>query len=454
MEKILLANIGNRNITYKGLSYPDQKANFPGTNFRFFTESLLLNFDEEKKHIQPAILPALFDSLDMLSIKKLVIFYSDIQGGDRNDQDTIYEAKILEKIFSQQFPHLQIVCKAIHCSVVDNNGLMKAYRNHLVELLETHAEENFIICDAGGTAQQKSALKILVEFLFPKDQFETYNVLQKGNISVQKISSEEYRKVINQEQIRSLIYKYNYEAALEIYGFHAEENDILQSFVNVSRLLFANEVKAAIAQAQLPIARVHPDMTAIKMKGNYFSEWVNWQKLLKKESHFKLCLFLDIAACYQKRNDKGFTILYHHIFFERFLSDIINPYLEGRMIENRGSWEWIKERLITKEIFPEFIPPDGKTIYELYSASLPVQKSIALSIKDERIDTILTAMEPLLQTTFSELRNKFAHEGKSISNDNITAFTPAFNKWRKAFELPDTDTLFDKLNKSILIMLK
>ncbi len=63
-------------------------------------------------------------------------------------------------------------------------------------------------------------------------------------------------------------------------------------------------------------------------------------------------------------------------------------------------------------------------------------------------------MDPILQATFSDLRNKFAHEGKSISEENINAFAHAFNLWRNLFELSVTETVFDKLNKSILIMLK
>ncbi len=44
----------------------------------------------------------------MPEILKIIIFYSDLPAGERNNQDTIYEAEILKKIFEQQYSHITV----------------------------------------------------------------------------------------------------------------------------------------------------------------------------------------------------------------------------------------------------------------------------------------------------------------------------------------------------------
>ncbi len=451
MKKIILANLGNRNITYKEKSFPDQKQTFPEMSFRSFTEWLLNNFETEKPFIGMAILPDLFEDIDITNCQKLILFFSDIQGGDRNDQDTIHEAKIIRRLTNELYPHLEVDLKGVYCSVTDNDGLMQTYRRHLLEITKEHPDAFYIVCDAGGTAQQKAALKILIEFLFHQNQFTAYNVLQNSNRKIEEVKSIEYRKVINQEQIRSLIRKFNYVAAYEIYSQNSSDQDLLFNYLNVVKLLFANEIEAALTLAGKAHVRINEDMRLVKSKETFSSSFNMWSDILRKDSYFRLCLLLDIAASYQKRFDKGFTILFHHIFIERFCSEVANTQLQGKDIDEQSHWSWIKSQISTGAKFPNFIAPFS--IENVGFASFPIKLALARSLTIPKVDEVVNLMPAQRQLTFSTLRNKFAHQGKSISEENITSFHPVFVKWRQQFGLDPTHTLFDWFNNALIKMI-
>ena len=65
MAKILLANLGNRNIIYKGKTYPDFDKELKAElgTFREWTESLLLNFENKKDFLDLNILDSLLNSM-------------------------------------------------------------------------------------------------------------------------------------------------------------------------------------------------------------------------------------------------------------------------------------------------------------------------------------------------------------------------------------------------------
>ncbi|HUN17704.1 MAG TPA: hypothetical protein PK622_12855 [Saprospiraceae bacterium] len=227
MAKILLANLGNRNIIYKGKTYPDFDKELKAElgTFREWTESLLLNFENKKDFLDLNILDSLLNSM-IGEIGEIILFYSDQEANQKNDQDTIYEAKIVKNLIKSKYNFENVNLIAVKASVVDNEGLVRFYRNQIRHLKNRETKDNyFIICDAGGTAQQKQALKIIAEFLLDESEFEVKYINPNGTID--QVSQLEYRNIIVTEQAINLIQHGLFSAAAQLLGIRIENVNLL-----------------------------------------------------------------------------------------------------------------------------------------------------------------------------------------------------------------------------------
>ncbi len=121
---ILISNIGNRNISYKGTTYPTFSKDTKEIlgSFREWTEKLWKNFNEEKEYITLNIIDTLLDERKK-AIDKIYLFYSDHQVGERNDQDTLFEAKIMKYLIEEKY-QIQVEVKKVNAIVIDNNALL------------------------------------------------------------------------------------------------------------------------------------------------------------------------------------------------------------------------------------------------------------------------------------------------------------------------------------------
>src|SRR5690625_6241294 len=98
MQRLLITNIGNRNILYNGKSFAElSRTDLKDSKitFREWTEKILNNFDEEKTHLQLNILPPLLEKL-WKQFDVLILFYSDQEA--HTHQDTIYMARLIKKL--------------------------------------------------------------------------------------------------------------------------------------------------------------------------------------------------------------------------------------------------------------------------------------------------------------------------------------------------------------------
>ena len=200
MKKILIANLGNRNITYKGEYYQDfKKRKEISTDFRTWTEALWKNYEQEALHIRPAILDTLIEETKH-EISRVIMFSSDQPPEIRRTQDTCFEGRILQRWFREKYPEIQFENWEMDTPVTDNEALLRAYQQEIRKMTRRYPDRQYILCEAGGTAQQKSSLKIMLEYLMEADDFEMYYVPQnREGVSgkPQKTDNIQYRKILD-----------------------------------------------------------------------------------------------------------------------------------------------------------------------------------------------------------------------------------------------------------------
>lgn len=216
MQRLLITNIGNRNILYNGKSFAQlSRAELKDSKitFREWTENILSNFEEEKINIQLNILQPLLEKLHE-QFDVLILFYSDQE--THNHQDTIYMAELIKKLLLLENVPYEVELRKIYGSVIDNNSLLRFYRNQLNSLNSLFDNPFYFLCDAGGTPQCKSALKISAEFVLEQDRFKVYYV--NPDRSIHEVSTDEYRSIINMEQAIILIQQNEYLSALNLLG--------------------------------------------------------------------------------------------------------------------------------------------------------------------------------------------------------------------------------------------
>jgi hypothetical protein len=448
-KAIVLANIGNRNIRYFG---KNPKIDLIGSeaSFRESTKLLLENFEQESEFISAQILPEFFNAMNE-DIQELVLFGSDSPQGTRNNQDTIYVARLLDRIFLRDGYLFSINVVPIRIRVVDINELMVFYRNFLNTLIENAPQRRFFICDAGGTTQQKTALKIIAEYLIPKENCRIFNVvLDKEKSYPEEIFSFEYRRVIDGHQCEALIKQFNFSGALllQIQNNPGAGGTVVE-LLRIASDLFANHADKALKAIRQPSKNLK-QVTLINrlMNNGYYAEPLKkWGAIFSEDAVFKLCLLLDIAEAHLKVKSWGFALLYHHIFIERFLHEILEPVVApDNLIKN---WGPIKNRIIDGEIFDNVSSLIGKNIYEVTGPSFPVLIELAYSLNEPLVRDVLDAISDQQRGNLSGKRNKFAHEGRSMGEADVKPFLTIFDSWRQTMGIPPACNIFEDFRFSI-----
>lgn len=186
IKKILISNTGNRNLKVNG-DFITKIFNANDENyFREQTYSIWqqIQNNEFQGELKPVIINEVIE-LEKDNLEKVILISSDMPNTLRNDQDTIYAGKILCHILKKQYPEIEFINYPVNKSVFIYDELFTFYRSFLLKLKHENPDSKIIYCDAGGTSQQKFALKISLEFLFKPDKFTVYYVAQqeKGKAS-------------------------------------------------------------------------------------------------------------------------------------------------------------------------------------------------------------------------------------------------------------------------------
>ncbi len=184
-KKILLANVGNRNIMYRGEFYHELFSQSElDVNFRDWTHKLLSNFEQHRELIQYPILQQFFEETEYQP-DYIFLFATNSPQGLRNDQDTIYAAEIIRKLLELHHPGLATNIIEVNQNVIDENALIRFYAKKFEGIKNMFPQGNFLINESGGTPQQVFALKTCSYFLLPA--FCTQNLIVGQHLGQSKI---------------------------------------------------------------------------------------------------------------------------------------------------------------------------------------------------------------------------------------------------------------------------
>jgi hypothetical protein len=461
MNKILISNIGNRNITYKGKTHNDTT---DGT-FKEWTQQLLDNFELEKSNIKIQIIDQFLESKDF---NKVILFSSNQINEEKQDQDTLFEAEIMKKLIDVQYG-LETQIIEIQSRVIDNDALILFYRQAIRQIKKTNSDSKIIVCDAGGTPQQKSSLKIILEFFLDEDQFEVCYV-NPSNGKIEPMPQTQYRRVIQAEQIRKLIEIGEYKSATKLLGFDDALKCSLSTNTAIKMLglghvlferqwsnlmAFVNNSNHKQIQNSILLSRIKNQSSLIQ--NIEFKELFDLKELFKLGEMLAQIQFSWINGQYTS------TIMQFAIFYENYLYEIIKHELKYDLVND---FDRENERL-RKEAKIEFENVTKKFGESDITDGVPFKILVAENIKDEVNQSFLNLLKPFISDgkdfkvngytsnvlAINSIRNKIAHNGRIIQKQNIDQELPYFkdllDKTFKLFNLPSENSYL-KMNQFIV----
>lgn len=464
MKKIVLANIGNRNLKFKGETYFSKTH---GSTFREWTKNLLDNFEENKPLLTINILNDLLDSLDG-EIEQVILFPSNQVNEEKQDQDTIFEGEILHKLIEERYNLTVDYSRQVTCKVTDNDALLRFYRKELKGIKQNYPSHKLIICDAGGTAQQKSALKIMAEFLLDENEYQVSYVNPNGIL--EDVPQLEYRRVIQAEQIKKLISFANYTGSYEILGYDnvlkcATSNLLAIKLIGVGSILFEKKwgflatYLTGINKKQLQnstlLSRLNKQESLIKNQG--------FKKLFSEQHLFILGEILSQIDFFWKKELFNQTILSIALFYENYLYFIITKNLGYDLADN---FEEENERL-KNEAKLHFSNIQVKFGDKPIIDGVPFKILLTKNIKDDANIRFINLIKPYISfgknytvpshrphvQSINSVRNKIAHTGIVIDSNYRNHNLPYLEGFLKdlfvLFEL-DSDNFYDCLNSFIV----
>lgn len=422
MKKILLANIGNRNLNFQNKPLAVHFAKEENT-VKAFSEMLLDKLDEVKNELSVQILPELLEQ-NHADLAKVILYGSDQKDASVNDQDTIFVASILERLLADKYPEIQFETRAFHESVVDNNALLIYYRNQLLEIKREFPKADFIICDAGGTAQQKSSLKIMAEFVLTSTRYETFYQNIKTH-KLEKVKQVEYRRVITQEQVTALVNRGEYAAALTLYR-SSETDDQVVRLLQLGAYRKEMLTKDALSQVNGALRELSPWVKEFKAKIPNVQE-SKLDQLYQPRDLFPIRERLEWACYAYELGNLTASVLGFQVFSEYLVSSLVE--IEFPEFGNANKIKKVGEKLIEyiRENEPEvdvFFPGGIKAI------TLPVLIKFAQtfaggSIRNalreiENSNSYLNQINRIQYGGLDELRNRIAHDGEGITPERLS----------------------------------
>jgi hypothetical protein len=497
---ILITNIGNRNIKYQGKLYSEleskEKKVVSKLNFREWTKWLFDNFETEKDYIKLNILETVLNQENIKPDKIFVIVSNQESNPDFNGQDTLYEGEIIKRLITSNYQIKDVELKKLTEDVTNENYLMKFYQQFYVELLQKYKDANFIFCDAGGTGQQKTASKIMAEFMIPNSRWKIVYPKQDG--SIEEKSQIEYRNIINKEQAISFVRKSQYEAALDILGGNKDEiyedktfNLLSFAHFRINRVLDRTEElysnRALENTDNLRLKNILPERKNRIIKSAVHPEVRNHSESLLNCFSNKTYLFLSesLLASYRKYQMHNYreSILDFAVFYETFIDksiskikkeiekitgekksseDIIDIWINSEENPLPETLQYISENstiIRTDKINYESIPITVHIIKEqIFLLELKPLANILCPYLDfthspyESYESCEKSKKSKKVNSLRDVRNKLAHEGKYLDKKILEAELPYYedllNKCLGAWGLA-TEDIYEELNKMI-----
>lgn len=449
---ILIANIGNRNFTYRGMHVADF-LNGQNTTFREFTKSLVVG--DQEAQIELAILDTLLREYGN-HIEKMYLIATNQKKGSNRDQDTHYAAELIKRKIniSPEWKNIEVIIEELPISIERTEEVMNWYKRLLLKVHKTNLNGEYLICDAGGAPQMKTPLKIMSEFVLPVDRFSVKYVSQCSGeiIDVKQI---EYRRVLSAYQIESILPTLNYHAGIKLW---TGISDLPPDKDNVLILL---QFGSARRQMLFEDARTFANKCATRIKvskvdfDEYSKSTVHKMPNIQlAEDHiFQAKEYLYLADYSLEQNDLNNMVLYSRQFQEYMLAAILESYLQINLVSDyNNSTEQLKRYARSNNL------KIGD--YSIASDSVPARMVIAKTINDDEVDKWIktfSSIEGSHSKGIGVLRNALVHSGKSVTPAKLKDFCPELSEtiklWKKLL-LVETQNPYHILNSELVAALR
>jgi hypothetical protein len=491
-KKILIANIGNRNLIYKPETdkvgddiYISNKSDFRGIT-EFFVEDYKKGEIKVYDELQLNILSTLLDYTDIKgndiidNLEKIILFSSDQSalGESNTKQDTCFAGEIIVELIKRDYDGLSAENRILKgCSVVKVDDLINTYKEELLQISIDYpvSKYEYIICDSGGTPQQKSSLKITVEYLLDRGNYTFYNIYEKFQEQEGLQESEavltkdkEYKKLIDNQQIKMLIKTGQYKAAAEICGFlEGDDNDRkkIKTFLEFAGMRLNNVIDPKINSLPTSDFSEVPSLKKYKERKT-IGHYSDWSELLKEEHFFQICEVLSIADWYWSLEDYNNATLWYSIFIETYVNCIIsnqknqNGTIKFDLVKNFNSNKIKFENEIRKNEVYNKIKSHINWQQANLRESLPTRCAYSkiLAIENSKHQGIMNDIfdchhELSSNKGLYELRNKYAHNGEGIYKDKVSEYVPSFEKiintWKKNILGKKNENIYIIINQEI-----
>lgn len=461
MKKILLANIGNRNLNLDGKPL-FQHSDFKGNTVKKFSFQLLNDFEISKNRLSIQIIEELI-AQEKQNLQEVILYGSDQQDEAVNDQDTIFVAKILQKILCEKYDDVLFTVRPLKdISVVDNNALLRFYQIELTELSSQFLDAEFIVCDAGGTAQQKSALKIMAEFVLTSQKYRTFYQNIKTNV-LEQVEQVEYRRVITQEQITVLVKQGEYNAALSLHQLSSANEHLgrLLQLAAYRREMLTENARQCIS---LELMQIDPWIIDFKKKKiNHAQD--SFLDTLFKGHLFAIRERLDWVCYAYQLNNLTVAVLGFQVFMEFFVNALLECELpqfkkasEDRRVGNLLVAYIQQHTPQIETFFGSQIDRVSLPILIKFCQTIAKQKELLELLNElEKCHSWLNKINNINFTGLDELRNRIAHDGQGVTpeklNKAVEDFPGLLQKARKVLFMPP-ETAYVSLNALIIKFLR
>lgn len=460
-KNILLVNLGNRNLLFE---YKNEFVVYNLNTFKKTFRELTKEIYNKKAYNQVKlnILNSVLESKDVENVTKIFIFASNITNGQRNDQDTIYEAHIIKELIHKHYPNIQEVNIIEVEDVTNNNYLLREFKTVVKEIINNNVFDKIYVCDAGGTGQQKTNLKIAAEFLIDTEKLHIIDVLQEkelqSNVKIHK--NLEYRKIILYYQLEPLINEGNYGAAAVLLGNINRSLKNFLLFLQYRIDFITNFAENTLQQLtyNLPKSLTKEQKEFLISYKFYLNKDINNKCILSeftsKKDAFYLCELLNAAQFYYSLNNHTRAIHLLAVFVEVLVASIIE-YMSKKQYKLRsGNYEFENSKICETIKNDKNVKDEWNSLFKRINPENSKQENTEIEVKPSLLTHIFFLEHYIYSQNPSEelkkiidlikqsnsnfrnqpigldkIRNPFAHEAKGVTKRTLEEKFPNFDIW-------------------------
>lgn len=445
-KKVILVNLGNRNLKYKNKGYKNDF--IPVESFRSISKSILDNFEYNKEDLELNILSPI---LTKFSNAEVILFGTN--QGENNNQDTIYEAQIIKRLITESFPEIQIRIEILeNINPSSEDDLIPYYTNFVKKNYNNFKDRELIYFDSGGTPQQKSSLRAVLEFYIPNNKLnQFYGANKDGTTVLKKLTRTQSEELKQKRQIKNLLLTYNYSAVKQL----AEDIQTQNSFhqLNDILILLWNGLYKDIKK-KYPIQQLSK---GIKKHSNHEKIKEIYLESVEEIHFHKSILLLNKFHALLKSGDYSGSIITLQQLIETYVLGLVSKHVSIDLSTTKSYFK-SQEKVLT-----EVIEMYGDEITEEYgrevkSFSLPIQLIFLGIVSDvsaeekeliTNIKKVITTFEGPIPNNqrLDVFRNAIAHKGKGVTKDVFNGIYKDFvEELDNYFNYKEDENIYDLLN--------